>query len=88
MPPSHAGSYLPGPTPSRTEEIVGSVLLLRRANGLAVTDEYLQALIDALVIPALTVSHRYSGLPAGIFSGHPTTQLASIPAAETSQEFS
>lgn len=70
------------------EEIVGSVLLLRRANGLAVTDEYLQALIDALVIPALTVSHRYSGLPAGIFSGHPTTQLASIPAAETSQEFS
>ena len=55
------------------DEIVGSVLVLRRLNGLAVDDAYLGALVDFALIPALrataTADH---GLPAGIFSGYPT----------------
>lgn len=61
----------PGATSFAYEEVVGAVLLLRLANGLAVNDEYLQALIDGVVIPALTASHDHPALPAGIFSGHP-----------------
>jgi hypothetical protein len=59
--------------PFAFEEVVGAVLLLRRANGLTVDDTYLEALIDAVIIPALTASAGRADLPAGIFSGHPTT---------------
>lgn len=62
-----------GTSPFAYEEIVGAVLLLRRANGLTLSDEYLQALVDAVIIPALIASHHHPALPAGIFSGHPHT---------------
>lgn len=54
-------------------EVVGTVLLLRRANGLTVDDTYLEALVDTVIIPALTASAGRTDLPAGIFSGHPET---------------
>lgn len=68
--------------PFAYEEVVGAVLLLRRANGLAITEDYLQSLVDAVVIPALTASPARVGLPAGIFSGHPST--TANPFQETS----
>ena len=55
------------------EEVVGTVLLLRRANGLTVDDTYLEALVDTVIIPALIASAGRTDLPAGIFSGHPET---------------
>jgi AcrR family transcriptional regulator len=55
------------------EEVVGAALLLRRVNGLAADEEYLAALIDAIVLPALRATATSgSPLPAGIFSGHPS----------------
>lgn len=55
------------------DEVVGSVLLMRRLNGLAVDEAYLEALVDFVLIPAVrataTTEH---GLPSGIFSGSPT----------------
>ncbi len=71
-----------GVDPFAYEEVVGAVLLLRRANGLAITDDYLHSLVDAVVIPALTASPVRVGLPAGIFSGHPST--TANPSQETS----
>lgn len=68
--------------PFAYEEVVGAVLLLRRANGLAITEEYVQSLVDAVVVPALTASSARAGLPAGIFSGHPLTTAS--PFQETS----
>lgn len=65
------GELPPGTSPFAYEEVVGAVLLLRRANGLVLNDAYLQALVDGIVIPALTASPHHPALPAGIFSGHP-----------------
>ena len=52
---------------------MGAVLLLRRANGLTVDGTYLAALVDTVIIPALTASADRADLPAGIFSVHPET---------------
>ncbi|MGW4774333.1 TetR/AcrR family transcriptional regulator [Nocardia sp. NPDC004278] len=57
------------------EEVAGAVLLLRRLNGLATDDDYLESLVDSILIPALrATSPRPRGLPAGIFSGRPSLQ--------------
>ncbi len=57
------------------EEVAGSVLLLRRLNGLDTDDAYLEALVDSILIPALlATSTQPAGLPAGIFSGRPSLQ--------------
>ena len=53
------------------EEVVGAVVLLRRANGLALDDAYLAALVDGIVIPALNTPTEPTARRAGIFSGHP-----------------
>lgn len=78
------GELPSGVDPFAYEEVVGAVLLLRRANGLPLTDQYLQSLVDAVITPALIASPRHEGLPAGIFSGHPTAH----PTAHTPQESS
>lgn len=66
------GELPAGASPFAFEEVVGAVLLLRRANGLAVDDEYLAGLVDTVIIPALVASAgSATALPAGIFSGHP-----------------
>jgi AcrR family transcriptional regulator len=55
------------------EEVTGSVLLLRRLNGLDAEEAYLEALVDSVLIPALlATSTRLTQLPAGIFSGRPS----------------
>lgn len=59
------------------EEVVGTVLLLRRANGLTLDDAYLAALVDGIVLPALIASAGRTALPAGIFSGRPETTATS-----------
>ncbi|MFP3464212.1 TetR/AcrR family transcriptional regulator [Leifsonia sp. SIMBA_070] len=64
------GELPEGVDPFAFEEVTGSVLLLRRLNGLATPPEYLEALVDAVLIPALQASAKRTGaLPAGIFSG-------------------
>lgn len=78
------GELPSGIDPFAYEEIVGAVLLLRRANGLAITDDYMQSLVDAVIIPALTASPTLAGLPAGIFSGHPAPTTAIPSPQETS----
>jgi AcrR family transcriptional regulator len=65
------GELPPGANVFAYEEVVGAVLLLRRANGLGLDEAYLAALVDGIVIPALRASADHSALPAGIFSGHP-----------------
>lgn len=58
--------------PFAFEEVAGAVLLLRRMNGLDTDEAYLEALVDSILLPALRVSPpATTGLPAGIFSGHP-----------------
>lgn len=47
------GELPPGADPFAYEEIVGSVLLLRRLNGLPADQDYLAYLVDTMVIPAL-----------------------------------
>ncbi|WP_262500206.1 TetR/AcrR family transcriptional regulator [Phycicoccus endophyticus] len=74
------GELAPGTDPFAYEEVAGAVLLLRRANGLTLTDEYLQSLVDAVITPALVASHQHTSLPAGIFSGRP----AAHPSRENS----
>ncbi|MGO4533369.1 TetR/AcrR family transcriptional regulator [Leifsonia sp. 2MCAF36] len=67
------GELPPGADPFPFEEVTGSVLLLRRLNGLETTERYLNALVDTILIPALLASApRDTVLPSGIFSGHPT----------------
>lgn len=78
------GELPPGIDPFAYEEVVGAVLLLRRANGLAITDGYMQSLVDAVIIPALTTSPALAGLPAGIFSGRPAPTTAIPSPQETS----
>lgn len=63
--PDHAQSFA-------YDEVAGSVLLLRRLNGLTLDEAYLQHLVDAILIPALAAPCRNETLPAGIFSGEPT----------------
>lgn len=71
------GELPAGASPFAFEEIVGAVLLLRRANGLVMDDDYLAALVDTVIIPALAASAGSAvTLPAGIFSGHPQTRSA------------
>lgn len=66
------GELPEGVDPFPFEEVTGSVLLLRRLNGLATSDAYLGALVDTVLIPALgATASRDDALPAGIFSGHP-----------------
>ena len=78
------GELPPAVDPFPYEEVVGAALLIRRLNGLLVDDEYLDALIDTVLIPALlaTPSGR-KPLPAGIFSGRPATQPAPPTMKET-----
>ncbi|OZC47894.1 TetR family transcriptional regulator [Rhodococcus sp. WWJCD1] len=66
------GELPEGADPFPFEEVVGSVVLLRRLNGLSIDDSYLESLIDSVVIPALKASALTTRrLPPGIFSGHP-----------------
>ncbi|WP_089913927.1 TetR/AcrR family transcriptional regulator [Leifsonia sp. 21MFCrub1.1] len=67
------GELPEGVDPFPFEEITGSVLLLRRLNGLATTDAYLEALVDTILLPALRATPGRAALPAGIFSGRPET---------------
>ncbi|GAA5051928.1 TetR/AcrR family transcriptional regulator [Nocardia callitridis] len=50
------GELPAGARPFPYEEITGSVLLLRRLNGLATGPEYLAHLVDTILIPALRAS--------------------------------
>ncbi|UED83222.1 TetR/AcrR family transcriptional regulator [Streptomyces profundus] len=74
------GELPEGADPFPYEEVAGSVLLLRRLNGLRADTPYLEALIDSVLIPALraTTGSRRTTMPAGIFSGHPATQPTSV----------
>ncbi|MCP2287668.1 TetR/AcrR family transcriptional regulator [Nocardia amikacinitolerans] len=61
--------------PFAFEEVAGAVLLLRRLNGLDTGDDYLEALVDSILLPALRAeSSRPTPLPGGIFSGRPSAQ--------------
>jgi AcrR family transcriptional regulator len=72
------GELPEGVDPFAFEEVAGAVLLLRRLNGLETDDAYLEALVDAILIPALRVPPSTPrGLPAGIFSGKPTPSSTS-----------
>ncbi|WP_210418211.1 TetR/AcrR family transcriptional regulator [Ruania zhangjianzhongii] len=76
------GELPPGVRPFGFEEVVGAALLLRRVNGLLVDDTYLAALIDTIVLPALHASAESRGpLPAGIFSGDPSSLSQPSPAS-------
>ncbi|SDT10405.1 TetR/AcrR family transcriptional regulator [Actinopolymorpha singaporensis] len=69
------GELPAGVSPFPFDEVVGAVLLLRRVNGLLVDEEYLAVLVDTVVLPALrATTNANSSLPAGIFSGHPSSQ--------------
>ena len=66
------GELLEGTDPFPFDEVVGSVILLRRLNGLDIDDRYLEALIDSVILPALRATALDTDeLPPGIFSGHP-----------------
>ncbi|HST65431.1 MAG TPA: TetR/AcrR family transcriptional regulator [Mycobacteriales bacterium] len=65
------GELPPGADPFPYEEVVGSALLLRRLNGLLVDEDYLGALVDTVLVPALRATPGRPR-PAGIFSGNPT----------------
>ncbi|TDE95153.1 TetR/AcrR family transcriptional regulator [Occultella glacieicola] len=73
------GELPEGVDPFPFEEITGSVILLRRLNGLRIDDGYLDALIDTVLIPALRATAPAHDLPAGIFSGHPTAEPPTDP---------
>ncbi|MFF0577867.1 TetR/AcrR family transcriptional regulator [Streptosporangium saharense] len=77
------GELPDGVDPFAFEEVVGAALLLRRVNGLAVDEEYLSALVDTVVTPALRASAGRAPLPAGIFSGHPARAARKTAAHET-----
>lgn len=63
------GELTDGADPFGYEEVTGSVLLLRRLNGLTTSDDYLEQLVDAILIPALQSSASLSALrEPGIFS--------------------
>ena len=77
------GELPPDANPFPYEEIVGSVLLIRRLNGLLVDDHYLNTLIDTVLVPSLlaTKDHRQP-LPAGIFSGNPANATTPVQVKE------
>ena len=55
--------------PFAYEEVTGSVLLLRRLNGLSTSDEYLEQLVDTVLLPALRSTASAAGpREPGIFS--------------------
>ncbi|MFF3572906.1 TetR/AcrR family transcriptional regulator [Nocardia jiangxiensis] len=62
------GELPPGTQPFPYEEITGSVLLVRRLNGLPAGPEYLAHLVDAILIPALRASVRPAPPLRAIFS--------------------
>ncbi|KAA0024591.1 TetR/AcrR family transcriptional regulator [Antrihabitans cavernicola] len=64
--------------PFAFEEVAGATILLRRMNGLQLDDVYLESLVDAVLIPALTAP-GHTDLPAGIFSGCPTHRTKETP---------
>lgn len=67
------GELPAGVDPFAFEEVVGSVLLLRRLNGLGTDDAYLAALVDSILLPALQAEPPAGQrLPGGIFSGRPS----------------
>ncbi|GIG41652.1 TetR family transcriptional regulator [Cellulomonas phragmiteti] len=73
-----------GVDPFPYEEVTGSVLLLRRLNGLPADDHYLESLVDSVLLPALRGTADVRGdLPRGIFSGHPATAPAPVTTEET-----
>lgn len=76
------GELPEGADPFAFEEVVGSTLLVRRANGLTLDDTYLASLVDAVVIPALVASSDHDHLPAGTFSGHPEPTHPTIPTTQ------
>lgn len=57
-----------GAQPFPYEEITGSVLLLRRVNGLAAGPEYLAYLVDNILVPALRASAAATPPTRAIFS--------------------
>lgn len=78
------GELPDGVDPFPYEEVVGSALLLRRLNGLRVDDDYLAALIDTVLLPALRATvRRDRPLPAGIFSGSPALSTLDPAPKET-----
>ncbi|MET9023956.1 TetR/AcrR family transcriptional regulator [Actinopolymorpha sp. NPDC004070] len=81
------GELPAGADPFPFEEVVGAALLLRRVNGLPAGEEYLAALVDTVVIPALraTATARVP-LPAGIFSGHPFPPAPEAPLPPSTEE--
>ncbi|UZN03854.1 TetR/AcrR family transcriptional regulator [Cellulomonas sp. S1-8] len=69
------------------EEVAGSVLLLRRLNGLPADDHYLASLVDAVLLPALrSTGGTDRGLPPGIFSGHPAPPPGAAPTTAPTEE--
>ncbi|WP_348789852.1 TetR/AcrR family transcriptional regulator [Leifsonia sp. NPDC080035] len=76
------GELPDGVDPFPYEEVAGSVLLMRRLCGLDTGDDYLAALIDTVLIPALraTATAEPRPLPAGIFSNRATATVADPPA--------
>ena len=63
------GELAEGADPFAYEEVTGSVLLLRRLNGLTTSDDYLEQLVDTVLIPALRASASSPGpREPGIFS--------------------
>ncbi len=62
------GELPTGAQPFPYEEITGSVLLLRRLNGLATGPEYLAYLVDNILIPALRASVSRTPPAQAIFS--------------------
>lgn len=81
------GELPAGADPFPFEEVTGAALLLRRVNGLPAGEEYLAALVDTVVIPALraTATSRVP-LPAGIFSGHPSPPAPEAPLLPSTEE--
>ncbi|MBD7919930.1 TetR/AcrR family transcriptional regulator [Cellulomonas sp. Sa3CUA2] len=79
------GELPAGVDPFPYEEVAGSVLLLRRLNGLPADDHYLASLVDTVLVPALcSTGEPDRTLPHGIFSGHPAPD-PTAPATPTEE---
>lgn len=62
------GELPEGASPFAYEEVTGSVLVLRAMNGLPLGEDYLEQLVDTVLLPALARPTNRPGMP-GIFSG-------------------